>query len=76
VRQPIFGSNETDDDDGEEEDLVLANISHPCNVDKLMKALLAEHDLVTDLRRQVRQLNRRLEAIEAETGISSTRKRD
>ena len=49
-------------------------LTRPVNAEKLLSALLREHELVLSLKKQLSKVNKRLEAIEGELKI--TRKRE
>ena len=49
-------------------------LTRPVTAEKLMGALLREHELVLTLKKQLSKVNKRLEAIEGELKI--TRKRE
>jgi hypothetical protein len=49
-------------------------LTRPVTSEKLMGALLREHELVLTLKKQLLKVNKRLEAIEKE--LKTTRKRD
>jgi len=49
-------------------------LTRPVTAEKLMSALLREHELVLTLKKQLSKVNKRLEAIEGELKI--TRKRE
>jgi hypothetical protein len=49
-------------------------LTRPVTAEKLMGALLREHELVLSLKKQLSKVNKRLEAIEGELKI--TRKRE
>ena len=50
-------------------------LTRPVNAEKLMGALLREHELVLSLKKQLSKVNKRLEAIEGELKITKKREK-
>jgi hypothetical protein len=73
-RPLVAPSDSEEEEDDEEEDLVMKCLTRPVNPEKLMSALLREHELVLTLKRQLSKVTKRLVAIEEE--LKTTRKRE
>jgi hypothetical protein len=50
-------------------------LTRPVTAEKLMSALLREHELVLTLKKQLSKVNKRLEAIEGELKITKKREK-
>lgn len=50
-------------------------LTRPVTAEKLMSALLREHELVLTLKKQLSKVNKRLEAIEGELKIARKREK-